>query len=76
MILPTKHVSISSSMLGLGAQILKGLESPRTVSRLWERMRASPTVGSYSRFLLGLDLLFMLDAIELEDGLIRRREAK
>ena len=73
MIMPTKHISEGASLLGLGAEILKALESPRTVSRLWDRIRSLPGVGTYGRFLLGLDLLYMLGAIELVDGLIARR---
>jgi hypothetical protein len=70
MILPNKHVSVRASMLGLGGEILKVLDGPRTVSSLWERLRANPAVGGFGRFVLGLDLLFMVGAIELKDGLI------
>ncbi|WP_372743783.1 ABC-three component system middle component 6 [Nostoc sp. C052] len=35
MILPTKHISTSHSLLGVGATILEQLYQPRTVSSLW-----------------------------------------
>lgn len=70
MILPTKHISTQRSLLGLGAVILRNLDSPSTVSRIWGRCRAHPASGAYGRFLLGLDLLFALGAIEVREGLL------
>lgn len=74
MILPTKHITLRKSMLGLGAVVLRALSSPRTVSSLWDSLRSDPDVVSYNRFLLALDLLFAMDAIEINDGLLRRRK--
>jgi hypothetical protein len=71
-ILPTKHINTNHSLLGLGAVILRNIDSPTTVSRIWERLRGSPATGSFGRFLLGLDFLFALGAIELRDGLITK----
>ena len=73
MILPTKHVNVSQSLLGLGAKVLKQLDRPATLSRLWEKLRVVDEVPSYQRFLLALDLLYACDALELHSGLIRRR---
>ncbi|MEW5848969.1 MAG: ABC-three component system middle component 6 [Myxococcota bacterium] len=72
MILPTKHVSTRASLLGLGAVILSELGEPRTVTSLWDRLRGREDVGPFSRFVLALDLLHMLSAVELRDGLIAR----
>ena len=74
MILPTKHISPDNSLLGVGATILQNLRREQTSIRLWEQVRAMPNVGSYERFILALDLLFALDAISLEEGLIRRNK--
>ena len=71
-ILPTKHTPVSRSLLGVGAVLLRLLREPATVSRLWEAARDEPAVGSYQRFLLGLDLLFLLGAVELRAGRLRR----
>ena len=76
MILPTKHISTQRSLLGLGALILQNLDSPTTVSHIWGRCRVSPIAGTYGRFLLGLDLLFALGAIEIRDGLLCKQVAK
>lgn len=73
MILPTKHVNVSQSLLGLGAKVLRQLDRPVTPSRLWEKVRAVDEIPSYNRFLLAVDLLYAFDALEMESGLIRRR---
>jgi hypothetical protein len=77
MILPTKHLDESRSLLGVGGTILALLaEREATVSSLWdafcEARRDSGTV-SFDWFILGLDLLYALDAIELDRGVLRRR---
>lgn len=72
MILPTKHISTSRSLLGVGATVLKNLQGAQTVSRLWEHVRTEPEVRNFERFVLALDLLFALGAIELHEGLLRR----
>jgi hypothetical protein len=73
MILPTKHITSPYSLLSLGALILGGLEEPSTVSRLWDRFRERREVATFQRFVLVLDLLFALGAVELENGLLRRQ---
>ncbi len=73
MILPTKHVSPQNSILGVGAAILLNLHSPKTVSGLWDQVRELPEVGVYWRYVLALDLLFAVEAIDYKDGLIERR---
>lgn len=72
MILPTKHVSLQNSLLGVGSAILSNLDSPKTVSALWERVRKLPMVGVYGRYVLALDFLFAINAINYKNGLIER----
>ncbi len=72
MILPTKHVSVQYSVIGAGAAILRNLDSSQTVTGLWERVRSTPEVGVYWRFVLSLDFLFAIAAVDLKDGLIVR----
>lgn len=78
MILPTKHIRTDRALLSVGAELLACLREPRTVSRLWDEVRkrrgehldAAP-IG-YDWFILAMDLLFMLGAIEYERGLVRK----
>ena len=73
MILPNKHVKTKYSILGLGALLLKYMHRPQRVSTLWEKVRVIPEVGTFERFVLALDLLYALGAIELQEGKLRRR---
>lgn len=72
MILPTKHIPIGYSLLGLGSSLLDRLDRPVTVSALWEAVRNQPNVATFERYSLALDLLFMIGAVELKDGLLYR----
>lgn len=79
MILPTKHIPESHSLLGVGGTILALLdEREATISSLWasfqEARREQGTV-SFDWFILGLDLLFALGAIELDRGVLRGHRA-
>jgi CRISPR/Cas system-associated endonuclease Cas1 len=72
MILPTKHIKLSNSLLNVGAEILKHLDESQTVTSLWNKARVVSHVKTFERFTLGLDLLFMLGIIDFQDGLLRR----
>lgn len=74
MILPTKHLSLQYCVLGAGAAILRRLDSPQTVTALWERVRTEPGVSAYWRFVLSLDFLFAIGALDFKDGLVVRSE--
>jgi hypothetical protein len=73
MILPTKHVSLGQSYLGSGAEILSQIQRPITLTRLWDRARPDLNGISYERFVLTLDLLFSLGAIEFVDGYLKKK---
>ncbi len=77
MILPTKHLPESRSLLGVGGTILALLaEHERTVSGLWEAFQEArrENVGiSFDWFVLGLDLLYSMGTIELDRGVLKRK---
>jgi hypothetical protein len=74
MILPTKHVSLDKSLLGAGACVLSILSEPMTPTGIWEKAKHAAEIGTYGRFLLTLDFLYAIRAIDLADGLIVRNE--
>ena len=81
MILPTKHLSIDRSLLGVGADVLSLLEEPKTVSRLWgdlQERRAQSAAGrvTFDWFVLSLDLLHAVGAVENARGRLARRKAR
>jgi hypothetical protein len=73
MILPTKHLSIDESILGGGAALLENLSNPKTVSRLWDKVKSDPRVGNFKRFSLLLVFLYSVDAILIADNLISKK---
>lgn len=72
MILPTKHIQAEQSLLGVGAVLLTALRHPTTMSALWDKVKMHPSVGTYQRFILTLDLLYTLKVLSFENGLLRR----
>lgn len=74
MILPTKHIPPTNTLLGVGALLLQHLEKPRTVTFLWENTRDMPGVGTFERFSLALDFLYAVGSIEFDRGLLKRVE--
>ena len=80
MILPSKHLAQDRALLTVGARVLQRLNQPKTISALWdelpcgnERNRTGAPPLSYDGFVLALDLLFLIDAIDLRDGLVIRK---
>jgi hypothetical protein len=71
-ILPTKHISTGKSLLGVGAKIIEHLQYPRTVSSLWSAVSTIPEVATFERFVLTLDILYAIGAIEMDAGILRR----
>ncbi|MFT4274944.1 MAG: hypothetical protein QM576_01190 [Rhodopseudomonas sp.] len=78
MILPTKHVRSDRALIGVGAEVLDILKRPMTMSRLWDEMRGRRSLHApnapidYQWFILSLDLLFMIGAVDYDRGLVRR----
>ena len=81
MILPTKHLRLDRALIGFGAEVLGLLVQPMTVSSLWDAIRlrrsaetSSPAID-YRWFVLALDMLYAIRAIELDRGVIRRAKS-
>lgn len=78
MILPSKHLRTDQSLLYVGGQLLQLLVEPKTVSRLWDDMKqlrmpvAEQAPLSYDWFVLAIDLLYALGAVDLKDGRLQR----
>lgn len=70
MILPTKHIKLSNSLLNLGAVLLNNLNDRHTVTLLWDKTRILSEGKTFERFTLGLDLLFLLELVEFQEGLL------
>lgn len=81
MIVPTKGITPQRSLIAVGAQVLEILDMPLTVSQAWARLRQwRQSHGHYSPvpfwwFVLALDLLYSLGAIEFDDEVLVKRRA-
>lgn len=83
MILPSKHINLSESLLGLGGVLLTFLlQRPYTIDGLWQEYSKInntrdrfPAYHSFDNVVLAINLLYMIGAISLnEKGEIIRYE--
>lgn len=75
MILPNKHLLSADSLIGIGGLLLTKIgPGGTTVSKLWEGVRNRREVGSYDRFILALDTLYLIGFIDLDNGMLTMRE--
>ena len=78
MILPTKHLRPNRCLLAVASEVLAFLSEPKTVSRLWDEFSTSRNRKSgrspmaYEWFVLSLDLLFILGAVNFNRGRLSR----
>lgn len=81
MIAPTKGIAPDRALLAVGAQIAMQLDRPLTVSQTWSRLREWRQENGHSAplsfgwFVLALDILHALGAIDLNNDLLTRRTA-
>jgi hypothetical protein len=82
MILPGKHLRQDRALLSVGAEILVHLDEPRTVSELWERVREGRNAAaalaplSFDWFILALNLLYAICALDFADGIVSIRSER
>jgi len=78
MILPTKRLTETRSLLAIGGEILHLLSEPKTVSWIWAEIKKnrdqneSYGILTFDWFVLALDFLYTIQAVQLEKGLIRK----
>ena len=72
MILPNKFIEEKDSLLYVGALLLNKLDVPTSVSELWNQVNDNKSVNNYERFIITLDMLYILNLIELKNEKIRR----
>ena len=80
MILPTKHMRTQRTLLGVSAEVIALLDQPKTVSRVWSDLKKKRGEHdlklSFDWFVLSLDLLFSIDAVELNRGRLQLKVAR
>jgi len=73
MILPTKHIPEHESLLGFAGLILRGIGQQATVTEAWDHLKRETGAVTFDRFVLALDLLYLMGLVEWESGVLRRR---
>lgn len=80
MILPAKHIQVERSLAGIGADILRALDRPKTVSETWTIVKARRIEHSepltFDWFILSLSWLYAVSAIRLENENLYRQAGK
>ena len=78
MIVPTKHLSIQRSLLGVGADILTILDRPKTVSGLWSDFKSLRGQAAhripFDWFVLSISMLFLIEAVQMKRGRLEKRD--
>lgn len=82
MLTPTKNLHEDKAILKIGARILSFLTFPRTLSSTWEAYTEFQNQESlnipniqFDTFILALDFLYMIGAIEYQEDLLRRTKS-
>lgn len=69
MLRPQKHIRLSESLLGLGANILNLLSRPQTPEQIYDKLKSLNLFIShdFEHIILTLDFLYACGAIELNE---------
>lgn len=66
MIMPNKNLKEEDTILGSCAVIFDNLSDKKSLSELWEIVKNDKSVYNFERFILSLDMLYMLNLIDFE----------
>jgi len=78
MILPTKHIHFSQSLLGFGAYILSQLNSPKSIDDLWDMylndyaQQVYLSKQSFDNLVMTLIFLYGIGSITEKEGVISK----
>jgi len=78
MILPTKHINFSQSLLGLGAYVLSQLQSSKSIDELWEAYKIDYKNNiylahhSFDNLVMTLIFLYSIGSVAENDGVIEK----
>jgi len=69
MLRPQKHIRLSESIFGLGANILNLLSRPRTPEQIYDKLNNLNLLIShdFEHIILALDFLYACGAVELNE---------
>lgn len=71
MILPTKYIPASDSILGKAGLLLSLRKRGSTVSSMWYEYRSERPGDSFDSFSEALTLLFLIGSVNFDEGLLK-----
>ncbi len=78
MILPTKHINFSQSLLGLGSYVLLQLQSPKSIDELWKKYESDyenkiySAKHSFDNLIMTLLFLYSIGSVLEKGGVIKK----
>lgn len=78
MILPTKHINFSQSLLGLGAYLLSQLQAPKSIDELWDTYKVDYKDNvylakhSFDNLVMTLIFLYSIGSVSEDNGVIEK----
>lgn len=70
--MPNKCLKEEDTLLGSSAVIFNNLNDKQTLSELWDKVKQEEAIYNFERFILSLDLLYLLGIIDFnENSLIK-----
>ncbi|EJL6259242.1 hypothetical protein SD340_003883 [Vibrio fluvialis] len=72
MIMPSKYLREEEALIGISAVLLPLVENNGNLTTLWESAKKIKNIGSFERFILALDFLYLLGIIDLRNNKIVR----
>lgn len=76
MLMPSKHISFSQSLLGFGSYLLTKLDSPKTIDEIWKIYQNDLEKEKYTakhnfdNLILTFIFLYGVNAIEQKNGVL------
>lgn len=75
MILPSKHIRFSESLLGLGGILLSFINEPKTVDEIWfqyleinNSKKVFPAYHNFDNVILALNYLYLIGVIQIDNN--------
>ena len=72
MIMPSKYLREEEALIGISAALLPLVENNGNLPALWDSAKKITAVGSFERFILALDFLYLLGLVDLHKNKIVR----
>lgn len=74
MIMPSKYLREDEALIGVSAELLQLIKNSHNLSALWEAAKKIDAIGNFERFILALDLLYLMGLVDLKNNEIVRAQ--